>query len=156
MAAWRLKCGRVAAGFDDLARERESELNVELCLLDLFGESESLGMVNFPLVFSRSKTKEDLEASEEGDDFSVALGEPGIGVSCTLIILCRFEFDGYLGRDEYSPPVGFFATDLVPFAFCAWPCCKRDKCLFCCNISIRNHVWRDSSYNLPEILRIAA
>jgi hypothetical protein len=142
MAAWRLKCGRIAAGFDDLARGRVSELNVGLCFVDLFGESESLGMVNFPLVFSRSKTREDLEAREEGDDFSVALGEPGIGVSCTL---CRFEFDGYLGRDEYSPPVGFFAMDLAPFAFCVWPCCKRDKCLFCCNSSISNHKWYDSS-----------
>jgi hypothetical protein len=55
------------------------------------------------------------DAIEGGLELSVALGDPGIGASCTV---CRFGPGVYLGCVEYSP-VGFFVIGLIPLA--VWP-----------------------------------
>lgn len=75
----------------------EAALYGGLFLVDLGGDS---GTLSFPLVPSLSKTIDGFDAIEGGLDVSVALGDPGIGASCTLIAVCRFEAEGYDLRCE--------------------------------------------------------
>jgi len=111
-------CDRVEADFV-LGRGSESELYGGPFLVDLGGVSGSLGTFSFPLPSSRSKMRERFDAIEGGLELSVALGDPGIGASCTLITACRFGPAGYLGCVEYSPPEDFFVRGLIPLEI--WP-----------------------------------
>lgn len=120
-AAWRLiGCDRVEADFV-LDRGSESELFEGPFLVNLGGVSEPFGTFSFPFVSSRSKTRERFEVIEGGLDVSVALGDPGIGASCTLITFCRFEPEGYLGCVECSVPEAFLTIGLIPLALWFWP-----------------------------------
>jgi len=82
--------------------------------------------------------RDGFEERDGGDDLSVALGEPGIGASCTLITFCRFALFVYLEWTGYSPPVTFLTAVFEPSTFGLWLDCDGYKCLLSCAESNRS------------------